>query len=245
MIDDLDEDIYLAEVEDRLEDLKFEYGDDPSSEIKIFQKLRDEFKDTKYQKALQTLNISNSELGIKSSPIKNSNSNLWGSRDNKHLETIVQILLNPQVHIRNTQMRLNGNYESNPGEWRRIKGYMELPSEELMAIIQFLEDIFLPQNIISKKHLTITDFEDSMNRQLHHIRVRLENHPDHIVPPGQIKFIIHILLNNVQVIKNAIESGRLGDLATDMITGSVTERNDPKPNLTRDQIIDAFQKGSS
>jgi len=77
---------------------------------------------------------------------------------------------------------------------------------------------------------------------LQDIRVRLENYPDHIVKPGTIKYVNGILLNEVSVVINAIETGRLGELATDMITGSYNERSEPRQDVNRDDIIKALSK---
>jgi len=237
----LDKDLLLAKVEDRLEDLKFEFGDDELSEVKIFQKLRDEFKDDKYKDALIELGVNASTTGLKLMDNDKSSNNLF-NKDDKNLDTLVKILLDTTEHIRRVDKRIRGFEEQDDKKWKR-KILVFIPAIERIKIVSFLEAIFLPQNLISKKNLTIKDFESRMNKQLQDIRVRLENYPDHIVKPGTIKYINGILLNEVSVVINAIETGRLGELATDMITGSYNERNEQKPDMNRDEIIKALSKG--
>lgn len=238
--DTLDKDLLLAEVEDKLEDLKFEHGDDDLSEVKIFQKLRDEFRDEKYKGALIELGVNNKSTGlVKVEDTTKSNSII--NKDDRNIDTLVKILLDTTPHVRRVDKRIRGFEEQDDKTWKR-KILVFLPAIERIKIASFLEGIFLPQNLISKKNLTIKDFESRMNKQLQDIRVRLENYPDHIVKPGTIKYINGILLNEVSVVINAIETGRLGELATDMITGSYNERNEPRQDVNREDIIKALSK---
>ena len=101
----------------------------------------------------------------------------------------------------------------------------------------------MPQNITSNKRLSLAEFEGRMNMQLQRIRSRIENYPDHIVRPGTIKYITGILLAEVAVVINAIENGNLGEIATDMITGSYNERAEPERKLTKDEVLGALTKG--
>ena len=237
----IDKELLLAEVEDRLEDLKYEYGDDELSEVKIFQKLRDEFKDEKFKPALIELGVNKTNTGLKKLDSDTTSSNIF-NKDDKNIDTLVKILLDATEHIRRTDKRIRGFEEQDDKTWKR-KILVTIPAIERIKIISFLEGIYLPQNITSKKNLTISVFESRMNKQLQDIRVRLENYPDHIVRPGTIKYINGILLNEVSVVINAIETGRLGELATDMITGSYNERNEPRQDVNRDDIMKALSKG--
>jgi hypothetical protein len=100
-----------------------------------------------------------------------------------------------------------------------------------------LEGLFLPQNISSKLHLSLIEFESNMNTQLQHIRSRLTNYPDDICKGGKTKFTITLLLSEVQIIINAISSGRLGDLASDMVTGSYNERKEIKTDEVKQNAL--------
>lgn len=239
--DTLDKDLLLAKVEDKLEDLKFEYGDDELSEVKIFQKLRDIFKDPKYDDALIELGVNKESTGLKKIDSNNNSTSIF-NKDEKDINTLVKILLDTSEHIKRIDKRIRGFEEQDDKTWMR-KILISIPAIERIKIISFLEAIFLPQNLTAKKNLTINAFESRMNKQLQDIRIRLENYPDHIVKPGTIKYINGILLNEVYVVINAIETGRLGELATDMITGSFNERVEQKPEMNKDEIIKALTKG--
>lgn len=237
---DLDYELLLAEVEDRLEDLKYEFGEGDLNEVKINEKLRDEFKDEKYKQVLIDLKINKDSTGLKKVETNNSTSNLL-NKDDKNIDTLVKTLLDTSEHIRKQDKRIRGFEEESKGVWKR-KLLIFVPAIERIKIVSFLEGIWLPQNIISNKHLTLKEFESRMNKQLQDIRIRLENYPDHIVKPGTIKYIIGILLNEVAVVINAIESGNLGKIATDMITGSYNERAEPPKDLNKDEILKALTK---
>lgn len=237
---DLDYELLLAEVEDRLEDLRYEYGDEDLSEVKINEKLRDEFKEDKYKQVLIDLKINKESTGLKKVETKDTSTNLF-NKDDKNVDTLVKVLLDTTEHIRRLDKRIRGFEEDGNKKWVR-KMLIFVPAIERIKIISFLEGIWLPQNIISNKHLTMREFEGRMNKQLQDVRVRLENYPDHIVKPGTIKYIIGILLNEVAVVINAIESGNLGKIATDMITGSYNERAEPPRELNKDEVLKALTK---
>lgn len=237
---DLDYELLLAEVEDRLEDLRYEYGDEDLSEVKINEKLRDEFKEDKYKQVLIDLKINKESTGLKKVETKDTSTNLF-NKDDKNVDTLVKVLLDTTEHIRRLDKRIRGFEEDSNKKWVR-KMLIFVPAIERIKIISFLEGIWLPQNIISNKHLTMREFEGRMNKQLQDVRVRLENYPDHIVKPGTIKYIIGILLNEVAVVINAIESGNLGKIATDMITGSYNERAEPPRELNKDEVLKALTK---
>jgi hypothetical protein len=237
---DLDYELLLAEVEDRLEDLRYEYGDEDLSEVKINEKLRDEFKEEKYKQVLIDLKINKESTGLKKVETKDTSTNLF-NKDDKNVDTLVKVLLDTTEHIRRLDKRIRGFEEDSNKKWVR-KMLIFVPAVERIKIISFLEGIWLPQNIISNKHLTMREFEGRMNKQLQDVRVRLENYPDHIVKPGTIKYIIGILLNEVAVVINAIESGNLGKIATDMITGSYNERAEPPRELNKDEVLKALTK---
>lgn len=237
---DLDKELLLAEVEDRLEDLKYEFGDEDLSEVKINEKLRDEFKDEKYKDALVELGINKKDTGLKKVEDKTTSSNLF-NKDDKNIDTLVKVLLDTTEHIRRIDKRICGFEEIKRNDWKR-KILIFVPALERIKIVSFLEGIWLPQNIISNIHLSKGIFEERMNYQLQTIRSRLENYPDHIVKPGTIKYVVGILLNEVAVVMNAIESGNLGKIATDMITGSYNERQEPPKELNKEDILKAISK---
>lgn len=236
--DNLDDDL-LIEVEDRLEELELEYGDNDISEVKINEKLRDEFKDPKYKDILIELGINEKDIGLKKVESSTS-SNILSSSD-KNLSALVKVLLETTDHIERLDKRIRGFEEDANKEWKR-KMLIFIPAIERIKIISYLEGIWSTQNIISNKRLTMKDFESRMNKQLQDIRVRLENYPDKIVKPGTIKYVVGILLNEVAVVINAIESGNLGKIATDMITGSYNERSEPQKELSKEELMKALAR---
>lgn len=237
---DLDYELLLAKVEDRLEDLKYEYGDEDLGDVKINEKLRDEFKDPKYKQVLIDLGINKENTGLKKIENTTSSNNLL-KNDDKNIDTLVKTILDTTEHIRRLDKRIRGFEEDNNKVWKR-KILIFVPAIERIKIISFLEGIWLPQNIVSNKHLSLAEFESRMNKQLQDIRVRLENYPDNIVKPGTIKYVVGILLNEVAIMINAIESGNLGKIATDMITGSYHERAEPPKDINREDILKALSK---
>lgn len=236
----LDYELKLAEVEDRLEDLKYEYGDEDINEVKIYEKLRDEFKGDDYKQVLIDLGVNKKDTGLKKIGNNTTSSSIL-NKDDKNIDTLVKVLLDTTEHIRRMDKRICGFEEQTKNNWKR-KMLIFIPAIERIKIVSFLEGIWLPQNIISNKHLTLKEFEGRMNYQLQTIRSRLENYPDHIVKPGTIKYVVGILLNEVAVVINAIESGNLGKIATDMITGSYNERQEAPKELNRDEVLKALSK---
>lgn len=238
---DLDKELLLAEVEDRLEDLKYDFEDDELSEVKINQKLRDEFKDEKYKDALIELGINLKDTGLKKLETNTTSNNLLNKTDNKDNEKLIGVLLDTTEHVRRIDKRIRGFEEIEKDKWAR-KLLIFIPAIERIKITSFLDGIWSTQNIISNKRLSLAIYEGRMNKQLQDIRVRLENYPDHIVRPGTIKYVIGILLNEVAVVINAIESGNLGKIATDMVTGSYNERSEPQKELNKDEVLKALTK---
>jgi len=239
--DNLDKELLLAEVEDRLEDLKYDYEDDDLSAVKINEKLRDEFKDEKYKDALIDLDINLKDTGLKKIETNTTSNNLLSKSDNKDNETLIRTLLDTSDHIRRIDKRICGFEEVEKNKWKR-KLMFFIPAIERIKIASFLEGIWSTQNIISNKRMTLSVYEGRMNKQIQDIRVRLENYPDHIVRPGTIKYVVGILLNEIAVVINAIESGNLGKLTTDMITGSYNERSEPQRELNKEEVLNALTK---
>ena len=238
--ENLDNELLLAEVEDRLEDLKFEYGDDELSEVKINQKLRDEFKDIKYKSVLVELGINEKDTGLtKINDTTNTNNLL--SKDDRNLDTLVKILLNSDEYVEQMMYLIRG-YELDTNKKLKLKTYVPIPREIRTKINTFLKGIWKPQNIVSNKKLSLAVFEGRLNHQIQGIRIMLENIPDHIVPPGKIKYVVDILLGEVAVMINAIENGNLGKIATDMVTGSYNERQEPQKDLNKDDVLKALTK---
>lgn len=236
---DLDHELLLAEVEDRLEDLKYEYGEDELSEVKVNQKIRDEFKDEKYKKVLEELGVNKADTGLKK--IENTTSSNLLKSDDRNIDTLVKILLNSDEYVEQMMYLIRG-FELDVNKKWKLKTYVPIPRDIRTKINTFLKGIWKPQNIVSNKQLSLTVFESRLNHQVQSIRIMLENVPDHIVPPGKIKYVVDILLGEVAVMINAIENGNLGKIATDMVTGSYNERSEPPKDLNRDEILKALSK---
>lgn len=237
----LDKEILIAEIENRLEDLRYEYEDDELSEVKINEKIRDEFKDPKYNDALIELGINLKDTGLKKIESDDSSSNLLSKNSNKDNDKLISVLLDTTDHVRRIDKRIRGFEEIEKDKWQR-KILIFIPAIERIKITSFLDGIWSTQNIISNKRLSLGLYEGRMNKQLQDIRVRLENYPDHIIKPGTIKYVIGILLNEVAVVINSIESGNLGKIATDMVTGSYNERSEPQKELNKDDVLKALTK---
>lgn len=230
-------------VKKRLDELSDEYSDgdgniNPISEIEINEILRDEFTDSTYDDILIDLGINDEDLGLVEDD--EDDDTIGNGADEEKSKTIITTLLDGSEHVRFVEKRLKG--------WEKINGKMVktnfflIPRIEINAIILLLESLYLPQNMSSKLHLSSIEFESNMNTQLQHIKSRITNYNDDICGVGKNKLICALLLGEIQVIINAIQSGRLGDIASDMVIGSYNERRDVKPDEAKADALKTLLK---
>ena len=225
----------------RREELQLDYGDGDDelnsiSDVEINEQLRDEFRDDKYEDILIELGINDdeSELGLVEDTIDDDGIGGEGG-DNEKGQSIVNTLLDGSKHVKRVEKRLKG-WEWIDDKWVKTSFFL-IPREEINSVVLLLESLYLPQNISSKLHLNVIEFESNMNTQLQHIKRRITNCSDDICKVGMNKFTNTLLLGEIQVIINAIQSGRLGDLTSDMVVGSYNERKDIKPEEVRQNAL--------
>ena len=226
------------EVESRLDDLKFEYGDDSDmDELQIYDILRDEFQDDEYSQILIDMGIADADLGLEEID-DGSEDSIGGDSNLEDKDKLVSILLNPEKHILFVEKRFKG-WDFDNKKFIKKRPYL-IPVEEINLIIQILDGLFSAQNLVSKLNNDISGFEDSMNQKVQNIKNRLEDYPDHIVPAKSMTAAIDILLSEIQVVSNAIRSGRLGDLTRDILIGSYNEKSDGEGNKVKSKLDEFF-----
>ncbi|MGM0446242.1 MAG: hypothetical protein ACQEQH_07515 [Bacillota bacterium] len=210
------------EVEDRLLELQEEYGDSEYEQIRINEILRDEFQDEDYQQALIDLGINTENTGLEEN-IEDNTYTEPNTEDTK--DALLKIMMVARDHIRKTRIRLEGK-EIRDSKIVKVRGKFLIPSNEIDFIEQTLEALYSPQHLISKLHTNTSYFDDTMNTLINNFRTRLENYNDDVVSGREMRIAIDIFLNEINVIRNAIISGRLGDITRDMVINSYNEKQE-------------------
>jgi len=220
-------------VNNRLEELEEDYGDSEYDQIRIKEILRDEFNEEKYNNALIELGINEEEIGLEENSLEETTYNDPNTAETK--DALLKIMMIAKDHIFKTRLRLEGK-EIRKDKVVKVRAKFLIPSSEIDFIEQSLEALYSPQNLISKLHTNTTYFDDTMNTLINNFRVRLENYHDKIVSAKEMRIAIDIFLNEINVIRNAIISGRLGDITRDMIINSYNEKQETNPEDKLDKL---------
>lgn len=215
-------DKYYNEVSKRMQELEEEFGDSDYEAIQIKEILRDEFSSEDYGQALIDLNVNNEETGLEEQ-LEEDGYVEPNTADTK--DALLKIMMIAQDHIKKTRLRLEGK-EIRKDKIVKVRPKFLIPSNEIDFIEQTLEALYSPQNLISKLHVNTSYFDDTMNTLINNFRVRLENYRDNVVSAQEMRIAIDIFLNEINVVRNAIISGRLGDITRDMIINSYNEKQE-------------------
>jgi len=211
----------LKKVKERLEELQDEYDGSEYDEVQINEILRDEFHEEEYQEALKELGINNEDIGLE----EVEEQDYVEPNTNETKDALLKIMMIAKDHIKKTRLRLEGK-EVRGRKIVKVRPKYLIPSNEIDFIEQTLEALYSPQNLISKLQTNTSYFDDTMNTLINNFRVRLENYKDDIVSSKEMRMAIDIFLNEINVIRNAIISGRLGDITRDMIINSYNEKQE-------------------
>lgn len=216
-------DKFLEEVKQRRAELIDEFGNSDVEEIRINEILRDEFNDESYDDALISVgvNLEDDDLGLDE---VEEEDDFTSPHDSDTKDALLKVMVNPSEHIKNTELRYKG-FEPMNGKMVKKKRYL-IPRDEITFVIQTLETLYLPQSLVSKLKKDIADFDDYFNSTVDSFRTRLEDYSEKIVPPQNLQIAVNMLLSEIVIIRNAIISGRLGDITRDMVINSYNEKQD-------------------
>jgi hypothetical protein len=223
-----------SEVETRREELIEEWGEDEYDVIEINEILRDEFNSEEYKQVLIDLDINDEDLGLKE---EKADEKITSVNDDEKKENIVQLMFSNNAHIKRIYLKLLG-YEEVRGSMR-FTGKTLIPKDDVKFMMDVIASLYQPQSLSGKLTKNIKFFDDHYNHILQNFRVRLENYTDDICSARDMRVAIDIFLNEVQVVRSAIMSGRHGDLARDMTIGSYNEKGD---NTAAEDKIDKLKK---
>lgn len=238
-MDEIDQETLNSEVIQRRQDLILEIGEDSEmDELRINEILRDEFSDPKYDEVLIELGINIDNTGLE---VNEDEEESLGDSNLDDKDKLTKILLHPEPHIHNVEMRLKG-YVREGKKYVKKKPFI-IPSDEIDVFVAILETLYLPQNLISNLKLSIKSFEDSMNKKVNNMRNRLNDEPDHIVSRQEMRIAIDMLLTEILTIRNAIGSGRLGNVARDILIGTYNEKEETDNSKTRSKLDELRSMG--
>ncbi|MFW6130491.1 MAG: hypothetical protein ACOC56_04830 [Atribacterota bacterium] len=212
------------EILKRQEELIDEYGDYDSYEVEINEILRDEFHEDKYSEALEELGINDSieELGLEED--KEDDSIGDDSTTDEEKSNLVRTLLENNKHVYNLYLRLVG-YEV-LGDKITYTGKQLIPRRDIDFMISVVASLYQPQTLSSKLMHNIKDFDDHMNSTLNQFRKRLAEYSDDICSKNEFRKAIDLFLHEVHTVRNAIMTGRIGDLTRDISNTSYTEKQE-------------------
>lgn len=211
------------QVEKRLEELKEEYGSYEDYEIEINEILRDEFQEEDYEDILIELGINDSEeeLGLQEEDISDD---IGEGKDEADKDNIIKTLLRNNSHVFKLAMTLLG-YEAFMGEWE-YKGKPLIPKRDVKFMIEVISNWYQPQSLSGKLQNEIKKFDHHLNTIVNNFRIRLTNYPDDVCSATEMRIAIDLFLSHAQIIRNAIITGRIGDLTRDMSINSYNEKQD-------------------
>ncbi len=219
---------YVEEIENRREELINELSDSDGEydEIELNEILRDEFSEPEYQNTLIELGINNTdeELGLNEAETEEQ---IVGD-DNKDKDKLLNTLLTNNKHIREIYFKLLNQEDKGIGKKPKFKGNPLIPSKDREFLILALGALYSTQSLSGKLHTNLSYFDDSMNTLLNNFRGRLSEYPDSILARQDMMRAIDIAMTEVNVVRNAIMSGRIGDLARDMVINSYNEKDERK-----------------
>lgn len=222
-----------AQIEERREELEYEYEDTDIGELEINNKLRDEFNDPIYKQALIDLGI-NEEL---SGDLMESEEDIPMGSNNSN-EGVLKLLISSEEDLQETEMILRGHKKEKKRWWKSREEM--IPSEDIAEILLFIRTQFQPQNIMTKlsqANNSLKDYTRNLNYTMTYFNNKFTDYPDHIVSLQEKQFIIKFLLNKCQVVLNAIRNGEYGETTKQISTSTYHERADPQPDL-KQQIKD-------
>lgn len=213
----------IEEIEERKKELIEEYGSYEDYYIEINELLRDEFNDDKYEQALIEVGVNDSEddLGLQTESYEDT---IEGKPDDEKTNIITTLLRNNK-RVYGLYMSLMG-YEVGLDGKHNYSGKQLLPKSDIEFMIEIVGSYYQPQSLSSKLQNKLVDFEDHINSMLHQFRKRLASYPDRICSAREMRVAIDLFLNEIVIIRNAIASGRIGDLTRDISNNSYTEKND-------------------
>ena len=224
-VETLDE--LIEEIENRREELLDEITDEEGNydEIELNEILRDEFQEDKYQQALidAGVNDSDDDLGLNEIEPEDSIS----TDDSRDKDKLVQTMMKAKEHIKLVEMKLKG-LEMVGGK-PKFKQYFLIPRDDIDWLVIELDALYSTQSLSGKLHTNLSYFDDSMNTLLNNFRGRLAEYPDKVVPRQNMTKAIDIFLTEINVVRNAIMTGRLGDIARDMVINSYNEKTEDRP----------------
>lgn len=211
------------EVETRLDELIEEYGSYEDYEIEINEILRDEFNDEDYKQILIDLEINDDEeeLGLKE---HDDTDDISEGKENDEKDNIIKTLLRNNGHVYKLAMTLLG-YEEFMGDWE-YKGKPLIPKRDIKFMIGVISNWYQPQSLSSKLQDKIKDFDDHVNTILNNFRKRLTNYTDDVCSATEMRIALDLFLSHAHIVRNAIITGRIGDLTRDMSINSYNEKQD-------------------
>lgn len=221
------------EVQDKLDELRYEYDD----EYELYERIRDEFDDEIYDDILIELGINDKDESLGLKEIEDDDDKyITDDKDKPDGERVLNKLFGTDKRLKDVYKMLKG---INPDTNKRENISFLIPRKDIDSVMLFLKGLYSPQVLMSNLSYRGLKFDSDMNAQLHNIRRRLARYPNNIVPEGVSNRVISYLLAEVSFIKTAVEDGNFGDKVVAILVGSYDERNQPEK---REKEVDDIRK---